>query len=399
MNFLENSYRPKDAFEVEDAGDEIHIYLSGDDTTLCLNETAAIVWRLCDGTRTGVEIVELLVEAYPQAEPELRSQVQEALSDFLTRGLVECCKRPVPQGQGKQKIILFYNSMWDAPLDYPEADIPEDYTITTDQRLLPHAVAVVFHLPSLPLTTRLRKQPDQLWVAWSMECETNYPPLLRREGSLKFFDLTMTYHLDADVSVPYVNSGFQTELRKPVQAKIPGKRVNAFISSRVDASARLAYLRELMRHLEVDSYGKMLNNKSIATDKGRQSKLETLGQYQFSLAFENAIARDYVTEKFFDPLVAGSVPVYMGAPNIEDFAPGDHCFINVADFPDARALANYLLAVSSDEHAYKRYLAWRSQPFKPSFARLLDQQREHPFVRLCKKVEERLMSSPVSPWR
>lgn len=38
------------------------------------------------------------------------------------------------------------------------------------------------------------------------------------------------------------------------------------------------------------------------------------------MAFENVIAMDYVTEKFYDPLIAGSVLVYLGAPNIADFA-------------------------------------------------------------------------------
>jgi hypothetical protein len=89
MNLLDNSYRPKDGLETEDAGDEVLIYLPSHNKTLYLNETAAIVWRLCDGTRTGVEIVELLVEVYPEAEPEIQSQVMEALSDFMTRGIVE----------------------------------------------------------------------------------------------------------------------------------------------------------------------------------------------------------------------------------------------------------------------------------------------------------------------
>ncbi|MDD2917796.1 PqqD family protein [Rhodoferax sp.] len=89
MNLLDNSWRPKDGLEVEDIGDEVLIYLTGDDKTLYLNDTAALVWRLCDGTRTGTEIVKLLIEAYPDAEPEIQSQVLEALSDFMTRGIVE----------------------------------------------------------------------------------------------------------------------------------------------------------------------------------------------------------------------------------------------------------------------------------------------------------------------
>jgi hypothetical protein len=133
-----------------------------------------------------------------------------------------------------------------------------------------------------------------------------------------------------------------------------------------------------------------LNNRSLEHDTGRQSKLDTIAQYQFTLAFENAVAPDYVTEKFYDPLLAGSVPVYLGAPNIETFAPGDHCFINVAEFADPRSLAGHLRAVSQDEDQYQQYLAWKSRPLRPAFVRLLEQQTKHVFARLCEKIESRL---------
>lgn len=45
--------------------------------------------------------------------------------------------------------------------------------------------------------------------------------------------------------------------------------------------------------------------------------LKILAQYKFSLAFENAVCRDYITEKLWRPLVVGSVPVYYGSPAVE----------------------------------------------------------------------------------
>src|SRR6185503_6597714 len=121
--------------------------------------------------------------------------------------------------------------------------------------------------------------------------------------------------------------------------------IAALISSNMDRSGRRTYIRELARHLPIDSYGKFMRNKSLPHDSWRPSKLEIISGYKFTIAFENSCTQDYVTEKFFDPLVAGSVPIYLGAPNVEEFAPGDHCFINAADFPDPKMLAEYLLAV------------------------------------------------------
>ena len=43
---------------------------------------------------------------------------------------------------------------------------------------------------------------------------------------------------------------------------------------------------------------------------------------------ENSIATDYVTEKLYDAFVAGCVPVYYGAPNVEDLLPDPDSIID-----------------------------------------------------------------------
>ena len=53
--------------------------------------------------------------------------------------------------------------------------------------------------------------------------------------------------------------------------------------------------------------------------------------YYFNLAMENSVALDYVTEKLYDPLLVGVVPVYKGAPNVENFVP-PHTIIKFDDF-------------------------------------------------------------------
>ncbi len=43
-----------------------------------------------------------------------------------------------------------------------------------------------------------------------------------------------------------------------------------------------------------------------------------LVNYKFTLALENSLLPHYMTEKIWEPLAAGSVPVYYGAPNARD---------------------------------------------------------------------------------
>jgi hypothetical protein len=281
--------------------------------------------------------------------------------------------------------------MWGQPLVTSNVKLPDNYVVSTDIRLLPKAVAVVFHLPSFNpvriLNKSIGKKKRQLWVAWSMECEAHYPHL-SDPLFMNLFDLRMTYHLDADIVVPYFRYELKDVLRKPVHEKKAGKTVNAFISSSYDKSGRVAYLKKLMEHIDAHSYGKLFHNKTMKNDTGHLSKMDILAEYKFSLAFENAIAQDYVTEKFYDPLVAGSVPVYLGAPNINAFAPGDKCFVNVSEWESPETLAEYLLFVSNNESEYQSYFNWKTKPFHPYFLTLLEQLKEHVFVRLCKKISE-----------
>ena len=115
-----------------------------------------------------------------------------------------------------------------------------------------------------------------------------------------------------------------------------------------------------------------------------------MSEYKFSIAFENAIAKDYITGKFFDPLIVGSVPIYLGAPNIDDFAPGDNCYININSFSSVKALANYLLKLEADIEQYKEYLKWKKRPFRDEFNLKLKSLEINPFVKLCNLIKKRL---------
>lgn len=42
-----------------------------------------------------------------------------------------------------------------------------------------------------------------------------------------------------------------------------------------------------------------------------------MAQYKFIISYENGICEDYITEKFWRPLIAGSIPIYYGSPSIQ----------------------------------------------------------------------------------
>jgi alpha(1,3/1,4) fucosyltransferase len=79
-----------------------------------------------------------------------------------------------------------------------------------------------------------------------------------------------------------------------------------------------------------------------------ESKSTTLGGYTFSLCFENMILKGWITEKIFDCFFAGTVPIYLGAPDIQDHIPQD-CFIDMRHFPDYASLHKYLKSLTPDQ--------------------------------------------------
>jgi len=70
-------------------------------------------------------------------------------------------------------------------------------------------------------------------------------------------------------------------------------------------------------------------------------KLATLAGYKFALAIENTRFSGYVSEKLFDCFVAGTIPIYDGAPDITRYVPVD-AFIDSRSFSDFRELERYL---------------------------------------------------------
>jgi hypothetical protein len=286
--------------------------------------------------------------------------------------------------------ILLYDTFW--PQIPPSFDDCSCHCrLFTDQAPAAEDDAVVFHIPSFQGSVDLPKPARQLWVAWSLESDANYPQL-GDPAFMRQFDLAMTYRQDADVWAPYFGPCILPQLAQPSKAKTERAPAVYFASNARSLSGQDTYVSELMRYLRVDSFGTCLNNRRLSSDTGRDTNVATIARYRFTLAFENSISQDYVTEKFFDPRVAGSVPVYLGAPNVADFAPGEHCYLDVADFTGRKHLAECRLSFGGDSAAYADYLRWKERPLQSRFLTMVERQRQRPLCRLCVLLSRAIQS-------
>lgn len=79
-----------------------------------------------------------------------------------------------------------------------------------------------------------------------------------------------------------------------------------------------------------------------------------VSEYKFYLSFENTIVDGYVTEKLYDRLRYGPIPVYYGAPDVMNITK-KISFINANNFKSPEALAKYLLFLDGHPKEYMKY--------------------------------------------
>jgi hypothetical protein len=76
-----------DDFRLEDFEGELMLYHPQRTQAVYLNETSAVLWRLCDGQRNCQEIADLLVDAYPDQKATVINDVQNILDEFVRLGI------------------------------------------------------------------------------------------------------------------------------------------------------------------------------------------------------------------------------------------------------------------------------------------------------------------------
>lgn len=82
---------------------------------------------------------------------------------------------------------------------------------------------------------------------------------------------------------------------------------------------------------------------------------KTFSSYKFVISFESVRHRGYVSEKMSNALIAGSVPIYWGAEDVDEhFNP--QRFVNAASFLSMEECAAYVLHLDKNDDLYSRIL-------------------------------------------
>ncbi len=124
------------------------------------------------------------------------------------------------------------------------------------------------------------------------------------------------------------------------------------------------YLHERLPFLRKHPYEKVIRKcyRGVA-----ESKYVTQSQYKFTICYENMMLPGWLNENLFDCFLVGTIPVFLGPPDITDYVPAN-CFIDKRRFPTYAELRDYLKSLGPKEiRAYKENARdfLHSAAFKP----------------------------------
>ncbi|XP_077465325.1 GDP-fucose protein O-fucosyltransferase 4 [Stigmatopora argus] len=222
----------------------------------------------------------------------------------------------------------------------------------------------------------LPRLPHQTWSLFHEESPMNNYVLSHSPG-IRLFNYTATFRRESDYpltlqwlpSLSYLLEPTAVSLKEKNRLRREGLAPVLYMQSHCDVpSDRDRYVRELMKYIQVDSYGKCLNNKALpahledtSTATGEETSfMRFVSRYKFHLALENGLCPDYMTEKLWRPLHQGCVPVYRGSPVAADWMPNNHSVIFIDDFPSPRALADFLRFLDENDTEYAHYLEFKN---------------------------------------
>ena len=126
---------------------------------------------------------------------------------------------------------------------------------------------------------------------------------------------------------------------------------------------RIKYFNLLSKYKKVDGLGKSCNNCNIDFKRYKHDieatwldeAVEIYSQYKFVIAMENKMEPWYITEKIINPIIAGSIPIYWGSPEVFQYI-NKKRVIYINDFKSEDELLEYIKKVDESEELYNNII-------------------------------------------
>jgi hypothetical protein len=97
-----------------------------------------------------------------------------------------------------------------------------------------------------------------------------------------------------------------------------GRKFCSMVASHDLSGVRRKILDCLSEFGEIDCAGKFANNTNVLKKAFNNNKIAYIQNFKFNICAENSNFSGYVTEKLFDSLIAGCLPIYWGGEGVAE---------------------------------------------------------------------------------
>ena len=154
---------------------------------------------------------------------------------------------------------------------------------------------------------------------------------------------TETHQLSAIGSVYNVTQVKGQDIKK--------KKFCAWVVSNGSAEVRNLFYDKLSEYKTVDSGGAYKNNVGGPVE----DKMQFLGNYKFSICFENSKTPGYISEKLSDAFEAGTIPIYYGDDTVLELL-NNKSYIHVFDEDDFYEKIELIKKIDQNDTLYEQVI-------------------------------------------
>lgn len=178
----------------------------------------------------------------------------------------------------------------------------------------------------------------------------------------KMFDQNHLWAWESNLVDDFVRKGHFAEVPGYHDRKGPEL---CFVSSHCGVPFRDDMINALKSiGITVEGYGKCFHSPDPSIQNRCNNDKSCLQKsYRFCLIIENSDSPGYHTEKIYDALRDGCIPVYWANSDALDFMPSDESVILIRDYlNNLSALKAKIEMINADPHLWHSFLNWRSSP-------------------------------------
>ncbi|XP_057298138.1 alpha-(1,3)-fucosyltransferase C-like [Hydractinia symbiolongicarpus] len=238
---------------------------------------------------------------------------------------------------------------------------------------------IIFHVKDMPGPRLLRevslsRPHGQLRAYYNKESPYNTINLINGKFD-HLFNLTITPLRNSDIFAPYGYYERKEErVHKTDVMKLKVRQIQHGINIPFESKPLLVawvvsncghrrdnFITALLKYLPIDIYGRcsVKFNQAKRCERDSYQCEAELQKYKFVIAFENSFCDDYITEKYWDAIFRGNVPIVLGGRKYDEKVVIPGSFIQARSFHSAKSLAEYIKYAANDKKEYEKYLQWR----------------------------------------